>query len=620
MYDNALGETAKRTNTPGRSTGMMFFRNILLVGVLIWGNSVAGVARAQQTPQFDEALARQAYQVAENWVRRARVPDKTLAIEARQLAAVHVTLRRNGPTVGQATASVDDPRVTVADDEAVDAMELVRTAVKAALKDMIVSMDEPVSDLMQITQQLQLDIQFARPIHPVKLTSLAQLPEKIILNLDGLAMHDGRRYAWVFPGNRIAANTNLQGQLNYLLSELNLAPTQLPRVGQTGGPSLFRFSVIHLVQLKPGQPAQSLYRGNMLYPQTPLNDVMLHTLRDQLLGHVLQRHNGEGQFAGTYEPTADRYDPALARPVDSALAAYTLARASQLNTFSDSLRDRMLQACSAAVIEMASSEQDLHASALTLLALLESPEAATLKGSRLRLATALGRMQQHDGSFAMQDQAGSRDATLSGDAIALAALVAYYDRTRDPKVLQQVNRGLKAIWQHIDKNPNEFPSTLPWLAYAHRDLQRLNQSSPHHKQLIDAMQQLDARQVKPWSVDQTQHVALDTVGGYRIGTGLFDEPDWQTGRVLTARALLLGNKSAALSDELRTQWTVQAGLAARFLAQLTMQAPACYYVRNPTEALGGTRMALWDNRQPLYASALSLLAVTELQQSLAGGQ
>lgn len=626
---------------PARRVLSGMLRGINILPAALWCGVImfCCVARAQQppaatpiaAPAFDESLGRQAFQVVENWVRRARVPDQTLGIQATDVRAVHVTLRRAGVTLGQGTAAVNDPR---ADSKLppVDVMALLQTAVRDAMRELVGSINE-VSQLTQVAEQVQLDIQFVAPVQPVRINRLADLPGAITLDLDGLALFDGHRWAWVFPGNRIAANSNLQGQLNHLLGDLNLPPTQLAMIGQPGGPTLYRFRVIHLVQPAPDARPDVLYRGNALWPPAPLNDASLKLVRAQLLDHLLKRHIGQGVFAGTYEPTADRYNPPTARPVDAALSAYALARVANLKTITAAERDKALEVCTAAVIELAAAEQDLAGTALTLMAMLESPEAASLKGPRLRLATTIGRMQQPDGHFNQFDQpagagsgagsgggsgGGGRSATLSGDALATAALVAYFDRTRDPNTLKQIHRALDAVWKQIDQNADaadQLASTLPWLIDSEVRLARIGQKTTRYPALAKTLMNVIKRQVKPWAVGTTDETAGDIVGGYPVEVGLFNEPDWQTARVLAAQSLLLAAPDLIAAND-RPQWLVSAGLAARFIAQLNMQAPSCYYVRNPAEAIGGTRAALWDNRQPLYATAMSLLAITELEQCL----
>jgi hypothetical protein len=54
----------------------------------------------------------------------------------------------------------------------------------------------------------------------------------------------------------------------------------------------------------------------------------------------------------------------------------------------------------------------------------------------------------------------------------------------------------------------------------------------------------------------------------------------------------------------------------RFLRQLTLDDENLWGVTSPEEAEWGVRAALWDQRQPIDASSLTLLAVSETVASL----
>ncbi len=61
---------------------------------------------------------------------------------------------------------------------------------------------------------------------------------------------------------------------------------------------------------------------------------------------------------------------------------------------------------------------------------------------------------------------------------------------------------------------------------------------------------------------------------------------------------------------------VDCALAARFIAQLMVDQPGCYYVRSPDDVVGGVRRQLWDNTMDVEPVAMALLALTELQIAL----
>ncbi len=49
----------------------------------------------------------------------------------------------------------------------------------------------------------------------------------------------------------------------------------------------------------------------------------------------------------------------------------------------------------------------------------------------------------------------------------------------------------------------------------------------------------------------------------------------------------------------------------RFLRQLSVEEGEARLYPNPQRAMSGVRLALWDHRQPIEATAMTLLAVTD---------
>ncbi len=107
----------------------------------------------------------------------------------------------------------------------------------------------------------------------------------------------------------------------------------------------------------------------------------------------------------------------------------------------------------------------------------------------------------------------------------------------------------------------------------------------------------------------------DTTGGIILDAMIIPEPTWQTARPLTMLALLPREKRLTSPDELDKQLvSVTQGLG--FLDRLSLDRPHDWYVRQPAEARGAVRQAMWDNRQPLTATAMALLAGAEFQHTL----
>lgn len=607
--------------------GMSRENNMTAAAAWRWGNMliafIAALILLAATPgargqALDEAVARQAFAVAENWVRRASVSDQTVTLLATEVRAVHVTLRRGGVTIGQATAAIDN---VVPDSPLglIDLMPLLQEAVGEALREAALSFARPL-DLLEHTQEIALDVQFAGPLEPIRLNRLAELPEKVIVSDDGLAMRHGTEWTWVWPGNSIAANTHLHGQITRLLSGLGLPLDRLDKIGTAEGPPLYKFRVIHLVRPRNGEEVVSLRRGSVTFPPVVLDNRMVETLADQLANHLIGRQRENGSFTGTYEPTSGQYQPVTAATTDTALAAYTLARFAKLHEgqplqqVADDAAKRALlyllrPADNGAIAPELNQNPEIAPTAMTLLPLLETAGAADMKAERDRLAGALAMMQRSTGLFHTSALQRAQPAPLSSQSLAAAAMVALYDRTRDPKTLAAAQAALTAIWQQM--NPEQAPFTLPWLAQAELELARLGQPTPNLARLTEVGRDLMNRQITPWDDGELSQRVPQTVGGISwVG-----EPNWQSAQGLAGLGILLRNEQVVPAAQ-RADWITHAGLGARFLAQLTLQPTGAYYVKDPAQAVGGLRLSLWDNNQPLYATATALLAVTELRHSL----
>ncbi len=578
-----------------------------------------------QVPQEDIAFAYEAYALASQWAGRGQVPEGSLAVPAANVVAVHATIRKAGMTLGQSTAAVEDAELAADLDrpaaKAVDVMPLVRRAVEAAVHEALLNEDSPSSktDEQQEGPGFVLDLQFARPLRPLKIKALADLPGLVRLGLDGLAMRQDQQWAWVFPGSAIAANTDLNAQLSRLLAALKLPLDSKARIGGDQGPRLYRFEVVHLVQPSDSQQPILLRRGQEWLSTQPLDGQMLTLIGEQMADYLQQRQREDGSFAGTYEPTADRYSPVTADAAEAALAVYALARASRLSSADRPLRAEAAQRGLKNLLSLAATREpgvpgsDAAATALTLLALLETPAASQWKEPRDDLAAALLKMQQPDGAMRLSAKVQSPLAGLSTQAVGAYALVRLFDQTRQPDHRRRALSAMQGVWKKIGDHPSEAFRAMPWAAMAERDLIRLTSEPSQPQAMMNLCDQLWKAQITLWGDDPDR--SGDTVGGFNVGEGLY-RPTWLSSLPLAGLAVVAADRTLIAPDK-RAHWIISCALGARFLSQLTVQSSGAYYMRNPREAIGGVRSALWDNRQPLAATAASLLALVELRHTLA---
>jgi len=444
-----------------RSCRMLRQINIAAVVLTILTTIGGGVATGQP---LDRSLATQAYNVVENWVARGQTPAHTVAIEAEDVAAVHVAIRFQGVALGQAITAMNHPRQLLAEREARDFMPLLLDATKVAIsetrKSLIALSAKPggnalPQDYREIAPLLQLDIEFARPPQPLILDQPSDLPTRMIVGQHGLAMTHNDQWAWVFPGTAVASNLSLPDQLNRLLREHGLDITQLGAVSKQR--AFMRFEVMHLVRRKADGPVVQLYRGQSVLPAGPLTDRSIGIAARMWADHLVLRQQSDGGFSGTYHPTADRFDPQRATIADSMLAAYALARLSRVPGLDEADAKRYADATRKAIDtcidalkaqppkvkdfekkdEQAEPDAGLpdircqHA-AMTLLALLETPGTADLKAARDRLAGALLACTNETGQFRSLPDPRASDVSRPTQALATRALVRMYAQTRQP--------------------------------------------------------------------------------------------------------------------------------------------------------------------------------------------
>jgi hypothetical protein len=630
---------------------MLPARHITHRALLRCGNVMAGLAvcvacligSPASAADIDAATAKQAFAVAANWVARGQAPRETFALPATGVSAVHVTLRHQGLTLGQATATAPTP-LRPADQT--DVLDLMKRAVVKALTESQKALTALASradrrtvpsTLAAIAPELQFDVQFAGVPQAVRLERFIDLPKAFVLDHHGLVLEREDKLAWAFPATSLAANVSLAGQIDRLMGQLDIPLLDRPTIGSPEGPALYRFDALHMVSRGRGKPATVLHRGNVLLPAKPFDAEASATHATQWADHLLRVQREDGHFAGTFEPTAGRFASPTATPADAALAAYALARWSRMPGLPTDRAARLAAAAREALVAITTdllgsqfttgaaanvagqprnaAEGDRPAlmaadCAMAVIALVETPGASDLKAQRDRLAGALLAMQKPDGAFRRVEMGDERPASRPVQALGAAAMARMYAATRDPQYLTHAQAAIAATWRNLPAG--RMPTALPWLAEAEFTLARLDRATPGILQLHKALAEL-------WSLQVTAENApadrVDTVGGFRLDEGLIPEPTAQSARLLAAHAAALRVENFIAPDQ-QTKWIVGVGLGLRFCGQLTMTPESAFYCPAPEHAIGGVRDALWDNRQPLDATAMALLAAAELQHSL----
>lgn len=619
---------------------------------------------AIEHPRIDWADALRTHRHVEDWLREAMSDAHGGDVEPmlrHDVSGLIVTLRMHGLVVGQGQWTVDlslaDPPAGVGEfGEAVDLATGARQAALQALGGLRqrIAADFPERNapppaddalgqgrdsaiqerLAAMVPQLTVDLQIARRLERVSIPVTA-LEDGVLQHFaagyHGLVLlrqhvEDRTASAWLWPGEALARNFPPRVQVVSLVVKLDLKPGAVAAVGRTGGPALYRFEVIHVVRPGVDEPVTRLTRGNVPVLAESVSLRTLEAMALRLSDFLVRRQNPGGPMAGSYEPTSDRFDPPEASLVDQALAAYALARWLQLDTADAARRLATQQAVDVATQFLGRQlllSNDLPAMALTIAALVEAPHLADKKALRDDLADRLRRRQNEDGSFRVAAATDAAPLRKPEQTLVFWSLVRLYEQTRDA----QTAAAIMAAATHLaETGPVSDLSQLPWMALAKLRLEQLRAAGAEQVgQLADRIDLTSAagplllKQVRR----QPELGPADVVGGFDLTSERFSpgppEPDWRTAHALLFLATSLRNTAMlnraalGLSD---VELTMRCSLAARFLAQLMFDEPACYYVRSRGDVLGGVRQNLWQNQVGIAPAAMTLLAVSELQQML----
>jgi hypothetical protein len=210
---------------------------------------------------------------------------------------------------------------------------------------------------------------------------------------------------------------------------------------------------------------------------------------------------------------------------------------------------------------------------------------------------------------------------LAHRAVVLCALAAVYERSRDPGLSQTLLAARNRLWKGLDAaDLGQSLQALPWLLMTESRMRRLGGEAeaatwaargPIFKDLLVQLRKLQVREAPAVG-------PADVVGGYvrsEQPAGTPPNPDWLTANVVLSFAIALREPGLVTPAE-RPSWTLDAALGSRFLAQLMFDGPGCWYVRSTRDVLGGVRLACWNNTLGVAPTAVTLLAVTELGETL----
>ena len=480
--------------------------------------------------------------------------------------------------------------------------------------------------------------------------------------------------AKLWPATALADNLSPLQQIHQLLGQLNLPETQLNRIARPatmlspgtknnpaantpqsreasslGQPTLHlsRFEIIHLVRPSWSDPPMVMVRGQQLLPTAPLTAPTLASMAQRMTDFLLRRITPDGQSLGVYQPTTDRFETDHTTWPETALLAYTLAERLQYlqQTQADPATIQPLHNALNRLLPFlqptddspgspgspSPAQRDPAAAALFILTLHTLGHDPAYQGLRQYLPMLVDRLRGlrlSEGGFANQFISRHQPANLPLQGLILAALSTHAAATGDAPLRQLVSEELDRCWKQ--STPGPLATAMPWLAVAEFALREpVNATDDSNRQgslKEDRAQRLLAlaKTLRSQLIRQPPVASFgisppaDVVGGFDVMPRWPESqpyPDWRGAQFLAFWSLALAQPEFRHGPDV-LPWVLDCGLAARFMAQLMFTDMGTYIVRSPDDVLGGVRLAPWDNRVGTPATAMSLLAITQLQQAL----
>ncbi|MFM7260204.1 MAG: hypothetical protein ACKO3W_06330 [bacterium] len=596
------------------------------------------MARAQAPA---EAQAIDAFLAVRGWLDRDALPALD-AVDARvdlpSTAAVAVLLRVDGRVVGRGEDATGDPFMV---------RRAAGRAVTEALGDTTIrAVRAELGD--RVTARLSLEIELAGPVRPLLGRTVAEAAARVVPGAEGIALLKGDEVFRAFP-SRLLANdsadrpdTTIAG----LMRAAGLPAKDLRDFGPSDRVSLARFDTVRLRQGAPDASPSVVVRGGRrieLDEITPGSIRILATqLAARLAGQVLPLSNRSTTdvvdaaatplrrwgLLGTYNPTADTYEPPFAGSRDEAFAAFALAHASRCAALPAPTRARAAESAvrlAETLLVRDTNERTDAGDAMTLLVLRTLAEAPTrpahidleqrVRTSAQATLTSLT-ARKPDGATSTPDAATVESTTLESTtletaSIAAAALTAPGATHEDHALAGAL---VDALLSRTESSRGRLADGMLLLGSAARSnaLPEATRAALNTV-LVELATVLDTLQLMPAvpsnepigandaSAQTATDVSSDLVGGFALPGTRAVMADAQGLRLAAAIALLRRSSVTTGPLEPRLKASV------RFLAQHVADEPWTDGFRRPEALRGMVRASLASDDCPPAATAAGLL-------------
>lgn len=567
-------------------------------------------------PMPDEAM--KAYAVVDAALRSWKVPDAA-AKDPVSVGACCVTLRARGKVLGRGEAVGGSSCIARATREGM----IQAQGGIAALRD-----EFAYSSMAEAAGMVTIGVEFSGAMIPVEFQTFGEMDRALSPGLDGVAIRIGDKVEATFPSvilqraiapSLAAAAAAAQLTGDSLLGLPEAPDAQPAKVRETRKAMYYRFRVRHLVQREAGAPPVFLHRGGKFFDQSRLDVSELRRWADGLARNlVARRWPGEGAIgmSGTDWPALGKTDPAMAGPAEQSLAVVAMceyltvragvgrfepaphAERDPFGVTSLLLADQLLTVEDTEVAPWS----DAISAASTIVALHAVQR--VVQPRYVPKAELLARLDEPVlASFSPQS---GWSASLPVPARGLVAWAMLIRSQGDAAKNELAAKAITSIY--LGGTPGRLIAQMPWLGFAELDRAEAAGDIAAVTAYRDMRDLLSAAVFQPTDDDQ------DMAGGIVFTTSDLQYPTWHTARPVAFLAAMLGD--ARLTDAAeRPRQTARLMSNLRFLRQLSADEYVATAFADPKRTMWGVRSALWDQRQPVEATAITLIAVCETLRS-----
>jgi hypothetical protein len=406
-------------------------------------------------------------------------------------------------------------------------------------------------------------------------------------------------------------------------TRLGLAPVDLAVLRETEEVALYRFDVVHLAQTEAGVPPQFLTRGGRLVSEAAVTSPNLRAAADDAAEFLIRLEwPGEEPLGmlGDYRAAADRYEPYIAPPREQATTAFALSRYANTRGTAPARARHAAQYAAGLLVDLtrvAGDEIDIRSDPAALATwvlawaeLLDAPGGLDPSVRDALRDFAAEAAEELSGEFAE----GALER-LGSSAIALRA---YAFAKAGPKLGEDLGATMtdsarsdvRGLFRELPTP--QLVTAMPWLGWAEMQLASDGQGIPAAIAMREMRELVWEFQIDPMSAGAED---ADFVGGIVFSRGSTQLPTWQGLRAIGIAATMLGDEQLTDREELFPQIN-RLIRSMRFVMQLSVSEAEGHMYPEAERAIGGIRLALWDQTVSVDATALGLLAICEMLDSL----